>query len=157
MIKLWKRFDQWTKRLQERLDVKKKLPEGYVNKWVFRGAVIATLLFFGLIIHLEGLDNLTGSVSLSCPEESLGYCVNTFAVCNNDPMRASLEYGIICPTTHDNCLEYRDLCESEILLPGETVGHVPHPIAQKGSFIMIMLLLAAFPINHLLWRIKQTK
>ena len=155
-VPAWYRaFDDWTKRVMERIDLKKKLPPGYVHKWVFRGAVFAAILLFFFALASNGWK-LTTDPYLCCADDIFPptYCINSFNMCRDDPFGAAL-IGVGCPNVMDLCAEHPVICERETLAPGECVGTPPSKLVQTAAGDIIGIFLFSFVVNHLLWFLRR--
>jgi hypothetical protein len=143
------------KKLRERLDLKQHLPPGYVEPWVFRGAIIAaTLLLLGIGASVDPI-HWKGNPTLSCPEGGRA-CVNTFHACMYEPALAATTYNIECPRNiRTTCNRHPHLCAEPLLVAGTSVG-VPAPQrVREAAGAGALLLFLAFPINHLLYRARR--
>lgn len=139
------------KRVQRALDIKRRLPRGYVHKWVFRGAILTMGLLALITFAIEGPSMLKPRVSMACPLDGPP-CENPLYSCVND-LYAFDRYA--CEGAASICEREPSLCEIQTLAPGTSYGQVPGWFARHAPTMMGAVFFAAFPINHLLWRKKK--
>lgn len=164
-MSLWRRFDAWTRGVQSRLDLKKRLPRGYVSAWVFRSAVFVAVLFALFVVASESYRTgsvgaaLFGAPSLSCPVGGPD-CVNTFYVCYTGiaPPGFDVRAGLVCPSdVAVTCGRFPSVCASLYVRAGESVGAVQSGLAHDAELWVLLILAASFPVNHLLFLWRQRR
>lgn len=129
-------------RINDKMDLSKKLPKGYFNKYIFYTAFIFLFIIAGLDVYYN--NGKINSFSADCPADAKGECKNMFYSCyySNNPIDCKSDLD----PYSDFCLETK-ICDKKYLPVGFHYGRTDF-IAKNGIDIIIITLLLAFCINH---------
>lgn len=130
--------------IADALDVKRRFPPGYFNKWVFR----AVFLFMGalalFLIVSEGYFSGVRNVAyVECPKDAIG------GVCENPLYKEDGLYYL-----YEEC-EPPEICSYEFLLPGQALGRKPGVLFRWFDELFILSLLFGFMLNHILYQYRS--
>lgn len=121
------------KNIFDKMDLSKKFP-GYFNKPLIRFGMFIYFVLLMFAIWSHGSLNVA---YFSCDSESPVPCVNPF-----------YESGAkICTKSN--------ICDYEILQPGETVGMTPSAFVENVNNLGILIIAITFIINHIMYRSKK--
>jgi hypothetical protein len=123
----------------EKIDLTKKHPD-YFRRGIFRVAIYFYLILTIVVLTQNGFD--LNKVSLSCPNNSRGTCIN--------PAYDNIEYSTLCK-------RYPVLCEKQFLEVGEVIETETKGIFDYYGFLAVGSLVGAFGLNHLLYLRRKYK
>jgi len=133
------RFKDKVKQINEKMDVSKKLPKGYLNLNLIRiGWVLILVLWF---IALASNNFSLSAYYAECPEAYIS-CANPFI--------QNLDYYQL----NEFCESQPELCEPSIQ-GGQSIGHKANFLYINFNEIAFFLIILIYGLNHLLWRRKQ--
>lgn len=123
-------------KIKDKLDISKRLPEGYFNKWLLNGVFIFLLLAWFFMFSSNGFN--FDFYYVACEQD----------ICKN-PL---LEFE-----SHPLFNEYPELKTKEFLYKGESYGRPFGIILQYFDFVALAIIFLAFCVNHALFKAREEK
>jgi hypothetical protein len=134
-----------------------KLMNNYFNKWVFRIFLIALIGIFFFAWYLDGFA--TSYYYLECKSSQ---CLNPFYVCQTPQdyfggCIKDLDTFPNVPKEIKNLCDTSDFCKNKFLYDGFKMGAKPNSILLNMKWVIFILAIVSFSINHLLYVFKFKK
>jgi hypothetical protein len=136
---------------QEAMNLKKKFPN-YFNKWIFRGVIVAMIIFTILVFASEGTLKFTYA---ECNKDTP--CNNPFYICPE-------EMDLTNPMLQEDCMpiesvpkELKPLCDTGVcfnktLEPHQVIGHKPNAFGLWYNQICLLFVALGFLLNHIKYK-----